>query len=158
MGLCKTSNFSIFTFINASDLKFCTRSYSSCVYRRMRFKVSNGKVGKLMTSHFRTLSLQLLSLDDQSHHDKTDHSNLRPEAQIPDSEDDYHSDSPNVSHQQKYFWRLLSPGRSHKTNNLKCLLCEKSLFKIGSSNINFSTHLPGCKELGIWACLLSLVP
>ena len=36
MGLCKTSNFSIFTFINASDLKFCTRSYSSCVYRMMR--------------------------------------------------------------------------------------------------------------------------
>ena len=31
MGLCKTSNFSIFTFINTSDLKFCTRSYSSCI-------------------------------------------------------------------------------------------------------------------------------
>ena len=55
MGLCKTSNFSIFAFINASDLKFCTRSYSSCVYRMMRFKGSNGKVSKMMTSHFRTL-------------------------------------------------------------------------------------------------------
>ena len=57
MGLCKTSNFSIFTFINASDLKFCTRSYSSCVYRMMRFKGLNGKVCKMMTSHFRTLLL-----------------------------------------------------------------------------------------------------
>ena len=38
MGLCETSNFSIFTFINASDLKFGTRSYSSCVYLMMRFK------------------------------------------------------------------------------------------------------------------------
>ena len=55
MGLYKTSNFSIFTFINASDMKFCTRSYSSCVYCMMRFKVSNGKVCKMMTSHFRTL-------------------------------------------------------------------------------------------------------
>ena len=43
MGLCKTSNFSIFTFINASDLKFCPRSYSSCVYLMMRFKGLNGK-------------------------------------------------------------------------------------------------------------------
>ena len=55
MGPCKTSNVSIFTFINASDLKFCTRSYSSCVYRMMRFKGSNGKVCKMMTSHFRIL-------------------------------------------------------------------------------------------------------
>ena len=55
MGLCKTSNFSIFTFINGSDLKFCTRSHSSCVYLMMRFKGSNGKVCKMMTSHFRTL-------------------------------------------------------------------------------------------------------
>ena len=54
MGLCKISIFSIFTFINASDLKFCTRSYSSCVYHMMRFKGSNGKVCKMMTSHFRT--------------------------------------------------------------------------------------------------------
>ena len=45
MGLCKISNFSIFTFIKASGLKFCTRSYSSCVYH-MRFKGSNGKVCK----------------------------------------------------------------------------------------------------------------
>ena len=30
MGLCKTSNFSIFTLINASNLKFGT--YSSYVY------------------------------------------------------------------------------------------------------------------------------
>ena len=55
MGLCKTSNFSIFTFINASDLKFCTHSYSSCVYHMIRFKGSNGKVCKMMMSHFRTL-------------------------------------------------------------------------------------------------------
>ena len=54
MGLCKTSNVSIFTFINASDLKFCPRSYSSCVYLTRRFKGSNGKVFKMM-SHFRTL-------------------------------------------------------------------------------------------------------
>ena len=38
MGLCKTSNCSIFTFINANDLTFCTRSYSSCVFRITRFK------------------------------------------------------------------------------------------------------------------------
>ena len=45
MGLCKTSNvLSIFTFISANDLKFCTRSYSSCVYRMIRFKGLNGKV------------------------------------------------------------------------------------------------------------------
>ena len=43
MGPCKTSNLSIFTFINASDLKFCARYYSSCVYYIMRFKGSNGK-------------------------------------------------------------------------------------------------------------------
>ena len=55
MGLCKTSHFSIFTFIYANDLKLCTRSYSSCVYRMMRFKGSNGKICKMRTSHFRTL-------------------------------------------------------------------------------------------------------
>ena len=55
MGLCKSSIFSIFTFINANNLKFCTCSYSSCVYRKMRFKGSNGKVCKMMMSHFRTL-------------------------------------------------------------------------------------------------------
>ena len=38
MGLYKTSIFSIFTFIKDNDLKFCTRSYSSCVYRMMRWK------------------------------------------------------------------------------------------------------------------------
>ena len=46
VGLCKTSNFSIFTSINASDLKFCPRSYSSCVYHMMRFNGSNGNVWK----------------------------------------------------------------------------------------------------------------
>ena len=46
MGLCKTSNFSIFTFINASDLKFCTCSYSSCVYRMMKLKVRIEKFAK----------------------------------------------------------------------------------------------------------------
>ena len=55
MGLYKTSIFSIFTFIKDNDLKFCTRSYSSCAYRMMRFKGSNGKVCKTMTSHFRNL-------------------------------------------------------------------------------------------------------
>ena len=55
MGLCKTSNVSIFTFTNASDLKFCTRSYSSCINLIMRFKGSNEKNGKMMTTHFRTL-------------------------------------------------------------------------------------------------------
>ena len=55
MGPCKTSSF---TFIDASDLKFCARSYScSCVYRMMRFNGSNGKVCKMMTLHFRTLLL-----------------------------------------------------------------------------------------------------
>ena len=46
MGLCRTSNFSMFTFINANDLKFCARSFSSYVYRTMRFEGSNGKVCK----------------------------------------------------------------------------------------------------------------
>ena len=48
MGLCKTSIFYIY-------LKFRPRSYSSCVYHMMRSKGSNGKVCKMMTSHFRTL-------------------------------------------------------------------------------------------------------
>ena len=39
MGLCKTANVSILTFI-------CPRSYSSCVYLMMRSKVSNGKFAK----------------------------------------------------------------------------------------------------------------
>ena len=55
MGLCKTSNCSIFTFIKANDLKLFTRSYSSCVYLMMRFKGPNGNICKMMTSHFRTL-------------------------------------------------------------------------------------------------------
>ena len=56
MGLCKTSNFSIFTFITVIDLKIRTRSYSSCLYRMMQFlKCLNGKVSKMMTSHFGTL-------------------------------------------------------------------------------------------------------
>ena len=38
MGLYKTSIFSIFTFIWANDLKFCTRSYTSCIYRMMGLK------------------------------------------------------------------------------------------------------------------------
>ena len=38
MGLCETSNFSIFTFINASDLKFCTCSYGSCIYLMTSFE------------------------------------------------------------------------------------------------------------------------
>ena len=59
MGLCKTSNFSIFTFTNASNLKFCSLSYSSCIYLVMRFKGSNGKVYKVMMSHFGTLLSQV---------------------------------------------------------------------------------------------------
>ena len=49
MGLCKTSNFPIFTFTKDNDLKFRTRSYSSCVYHMMRFKGLDGKVCKIMT-------------------------------------------------------------------------------------------------------------
>ena len=55
MGLCETSNFSIFTFSSASDLKFCTRPYSNCFCLTMRFSGLNGKVWKMMTSHFGTL-------------------------------------------------------------------------------------------------------
>ena len=44
----------------------------------------------------------------KSHLTKTFHS----------TEDDYRSGSRNVSRQQQSFWRLLSPERSHKTNNL----------------------------------------
>ena len=55
MGLCKTSNFSIFALTKDNYQKFSTRSYSSCVYRMMRFKGLNGKVCKMMTSHFRTV-------------------------------------------------------------------------------------------------------
>ena len=63
MGLCETSNFFIFTFINASNLKFCTRTYSSCTYRMMKFKGLKGKVCKMMTSHFRTLLLLSIFCD-----------------------------------------------------------------------------------------------
>ena len=48
------SIFSIFTFIKDNDLKFCTRSSSSCVYCTMRFKGLNVKVCKMMMLHFRT--------------------------------------------------------------------------------------------------------
>ena len=46
MGLYITSIFFIFTFIKDNDLTFCTRSYSSCVYRMMRFKGLNEKFAK----------------------------------------------------------------------------------------------------------------
>ena len=62
MGLRKTSNFPIFTFINASDLKFCTCSYSICAYHMMRFTGLNGKVCKMMTFHFRTLLCLFIDL------------------------------------------------------------------------------------------------
>ena len=55
MGLSKTSNFSIPTIINASDLKYCTHSKLCTVYHTMRFKRSDGKVCKIMTSHFGAL-------------------------------------------------------------------------------------------------------
>ena len=57
MGLCKTSNLSISTFINASDLKYCACFYSSCVYHMMRFKGLNRKVCKVMMSRFRTFDI-----------------------------------------------------------------------------------------------------
>ena len=46
MGLCETSNFSIFAFSCAGDLKVCTHSYSNCFYLTMRFKVWMEKVAK----------------------------------------------------------------------------------------------------------------
>ena len=55
MGLCGTPNFSIFTFSSASNLKFYTHSHSRCFYLMMRFKGSNGKVCKMIMSHFGTL-------------------------------------------------------------------------------------------------------
>ena len=45
MGLYKTSNVSIFTFIYAGDLKFCTWNLTAAME----------KVCKMMTFHFRTL-------------------------------------------------------------------------------------------------------
>ena len=60
MGPCKTSNVFIFTVINASNLKFCPRSYSSCVYLMMRYRGSNKNICKVMMSHFRTLFLMRL--------------------------------------------------------------------------------------------------
>ena len=57
MGLCETSIFSIFTFIKDNDLKFCTHSYIDCIYRMMRFKGWNGKVCKMVTSHFQTFQI-----------------------------------------------------------------------------------------------------
>ena len=42
------------------------------------------------------------------------------------SEDDYHTGSQTLSHQQQSFWRLLSPGESHKTNRkYYCYWCSK---------------------------------
>ena len=34
-----------------------------------------------------------------------------------DSEDDFHTGCPNLSHQQQFFSELLSPGGSHYTDN-----------------------------------------
>ena len=59
MGLCKTSNFSIFTFIKDNDLTFCTCSYSSCVYRMFEWKSLQNDDGTLYpqnVSSFRPLS------------------------------------------------------------------------------------------------------
>ena len=55
MGLCKTSNFSVFTFINASNLEFCTFLQQLCILHDEVYKGSNGKVCKMMTSHFGSL-------------------------------------------------------------------------------------------------------
>ena len=58
-GLCKTSNFSSFTFINASDLNFCAFSYNSCGDHMASFKCLNGNVCK-MVSHVITLYWSML--------------------------------------------------------------------------------------------------
>ena len=55
MGLCETSNFSIFTFSSTTDLKFCTHSHSNCFCLMMRFDGLDGKVCKMMTSNFSPL-------------------------------------------------------------------------------------------------------
>ena len=57
MGLCKTPNFSIFTFVNASDF---AHILAAAVYCLMRFKGSNGKVCKMMLSHPTTLHLNII--------------------------------------------------------------------------------------------------
>ena len=55
MGLGETSNFSIFTSVG--NLIFCTHSYSNSFYLTTRFLGLNGKVCKMMMSHFSTLSI-----------------------------------------------------------------------------------------------------
>ena len=50
MGLCETSNFSIFTFSCASDLKVCTHSYSNCFCLMMRLSL-NGQNDKVTLQH-----------------------------------------------------------------------------------------------------------
>ena len=57
MGLCKTSDFSIFPFINASDLKFCTPFLQQLCISHDAISGSNGKVSKMMTSHRSNRSL-----------------------------------------------------------------------------------------------------
>ena len=42
MGLCETSNFSIFTFSCAGNLKVCTRSYSNCLSLMFEWKSLQG--------------------------------------------------------------------------------------------------------------------
>ena len=64
-----------------------------------------------------------------------------------DSEDDFRLDCRNVSHQQKFFSELPSPGRSHNTNYRYLLLREKSvnshtfrgycLFIVGIQKVEF---------------------
>ena len=53
-----------------------------------------------------------------------------------DSEDDFRSGCRNVSHQEQFFSKLLSPGRSHNTNNLPKLACF-----IQQCSIAVATHV-----------------
>ena len=64
-----------------------------------------------------------------------------------DSEDDYHSGSWNISHQQQSFWRQLSPGRSHKTNNFLLMATFGGSFSSGLALFQFTLlkHVVMCR-------------
>ena len=80
-----------------------------------------------------------------------------------DSEDDYRSGSQNISrHQQESFKRLLSPGRSHKTNTLllllllllllRCIIIQNHLLWVQTLPQDwmiqsFKRRQPWCKEV-----------
>ena len=75
MGL---QNFNLFYL--HFDLQFSTRSYSSFIYRMMRFKGSNKKVCKMMTSYFRTLLLSLSQKIERFAKKSNNNNNHRPYA------------------------------------------------------------------------------